>query len=127
MDVTAFIVYNGVEGGIERVSRYMMPILVLSGRDCGLCLTPAPRERFGRMRTGMEGLRYPTPHGRADHQPLLQILLDAMSAVLLPQRIHGHYDHLRFCLRRPDVMNLVELVVPLFSSPPTFRHPTETG
>lgn len=26
MGVTAFIVYNGVEGGIERVSRYMMPI-----------------------------------------------------------------------------------------------------
>ena len=29
MGVTAFIVYNGVEGGIERVSRYMMPILLV--------------------------------------------------------------------------------------------------
>ena len=29
MGVTAFIVYNGVEVGIERVSRYMMPILLV--------------------------------------------------------------------------------------------------
>ena len=29
MGVTAFIVYNGVEGGIERVSRCMMPILLV--------------------------------------------------------------------------------------------------
>ena len=29
MGVTAFIVYNGVEGGIERVSKYMMPVLLV--------------------------------------------------------------------------------------------------
>ena len=29
MGVTAFIVYNGVEEGIERVSRYMMPLIAL--------------------------------------------------------------------------------------------------
>ena len=39
MGVTAFIVYNGVEGGIERVSRYMMPILlVLVGGIAGCLL-----------------------------------------------------------------------------------------
>lgn len=27
--VTAFIVYNGVQDGIERVSRYMMPVLLV--------------------------------------------------------------------------------------------------
>ena len=29
MGVTAFVVYNGVEEGIERVSRYMMPVLLV--------------------------------------------------------------------------------------------------
>ena len=29
MGVTAFIVYNGVEGGIEKVSKIMMPILLV--------------------------------------------------------------------------------------------------
>ena len=29
MAVTAFVVYNGVEDGIEKVSRFMMPVLLV--------------------------------------------------------------------------------------------------
>ena len=82
MAVTAFIVYNGVEGGIERVSRYMMPVLlVLVVVIAGYSLTLKHEDASGQLRTGLEGLRYYlTPHvegltiGR-----FLQILLDAMS------------------------------------------------
>lgn len=82
MAVTAFIVYNGVEGGIERVSRYMMPILlVLVVVIAVYSLTLKHTDASGQVRTGMEGfLYYITPHlegltpGR-----FLQILLDAMS------------------------------------------------
>ena len=64
MGVTAFIVYNGVEGGIERVSRYMMPILlVLVVVIAGYALTLRHEDASGQMRTGLEGLRYYlTPH-----------------------------------------------------------------
>ena len=79
---TGFIVYNGVEGGIERVSRCMMPILlVLVIVIAGYALTLHHEDASGQVRTGMDGLRYYlTPHlegltlGR-----FLQILLDAMS------------------------------------------------
>ena len=100
MGVTAFIVYNGVEGGIERVSRYMMPILlVLVVVIAGYALTLRHEDASGQMRTGMEGSALlPDPaHGRADRQPLFADLAGRHEpAVLLPQRVHGHYDHLRF-------------------------------
>ena len=82
MGVTAFIVYNGVEGGIERVSRYMMPILlVLVVVIAGYALTLRHEDASGQMRTGMEGLRYYlTPHMEGlTVSRFLQILLDAMS------------------------------------------------
>lgn len=99
MGVTAFIVYNGVEGGIERVSRYMMPILlVLVVVIAGYALTLRHEDASGQMRTGLEGLRYYlTPHMEGlTVSRFLQILLVHEPAVLLPQRVHGHYDHLRF-------------------------------
>ena len=82
MGVTAFIVYNGVEDGIERVSRYMMPILlVLVVVIAGYALTLRHEDASGQMRTGMEGLRYYlTPHMEGlTVSRFLQILLDAMS------------------------------------------------
>ena len=82
MGVTAFIVYNGVEGGIERVSRYMMPILlVLVIVIAGYALTLRHEDASGQMRTGLEGLRYYlTPHMEGlTVSRFLQILLDAMS------------------------------------------------
>lgn len=82
MAVTAFIVYNGVEGGIEKVSRFMMPVLlVLVIVIAVYSLTLRSTDAAGQTRTGMQGfLYYITPHvegltvGR-----FLQILLDAMS------------------------------------------------
>jgi len=82
MGVTAFIVYNGVQGGIEKVSRYMMPLLlVLVVVIAVFSLTLHNTDAAGQTRTGLEGfLYYLTPHiqgltvGR-----FLQILLDAMS------------------------------------------------
>ena len=99
MAVTAFIVYNGVEGGIERVSRYMMPILlVLVVVIAVYSLTLKHTDASGQVRTGMEGfLYYITPHLEGSdprtfssdssgcHEP----------AVLLAERIHGYHDHLR--------------------------------
>ena len=82
MGVTAFIVYNGVESGIERVSKCMMPILlVLVVVIAAFSLTLSHTDAAGQVRTGLQGLQYYlTPHfegltvGR-----FLQILLDAMS------------------------------------------------
>lgn len=82
MGVTAFIVYNGVQEGIERVSRYMMPVLlVLVVVIAGYSLTLRHTDVSGQMRTGMEGfVYYLTPHLEGlTVSRFLQILLDAMS------------------------------------------------
>ncbi len=82
MGVTAFIVYNGVQDGIERVSRYMMPVLlVLVVVIAGYSLTLRHTDASGQLRTGMEGfVYYLTPHLEGlTVSRFLQILLDAMS------------------------------------------------
>ena len=82
MGVTALIVYNGVEEGIERVSKYMMPILlVLVVIIAGYSLTLKNTDASGNLRTGIDGfLYYITPHFEGlTIQRFLQILLDAMS------------------------------------------------
>lgn len=82
MGVTALIVYNGVEGGIERVSKCMMPVLlVLVVIIAGYSLTLHHVDADGQVRTGMEGFLYyirPDLEGITLHR-FLQILLDAMS------------------------------------------------
>ena len=82
MAVTAFIVYNGVEDGIERVSKWMMPILlVLIVVIAIYALTLKHTDASGQVQTGMEGfLYYLTPNFEGlTVQRFLQILLDAMS------------------------------------------------
>ena len=82
MAVTAFIVYNGVEGGIERVSKWMMPILlVLIVVIAIYALTLKHTDASGQVDTGLEGfLYYLTPNFEGlTVQRFLQILLDAMS------------------------------------------------
>ncbi|MGO5314145.1 sodium-dependent transporter [Bilifractor sp. LCP21S3_A7] len=82
MAVTSIIVYKGVEGGIEMVSKWMMPILlVLIVAIAIFSLTLRHTDENGVTRTGIQGLLvYLTPNlsgltlGR-----FLQILLDAMS------------------------------------------------
>lgn len=82
MAVTSLIVYNGVEDGIERVSKYMMPILlVLVVVVAGYSLTLKHTDDAGQIRTGIDGfLYYLTPHFEGlTFKRFLQILLDAMS------------------------------------------------
>lgn len=81
MGVTAMIVYNGVEDGIEKVSRFMMPILLVLVVVIAIYSDAARRRCSGQVRTGMEGfLYYITPHVEGlTVKRFLQILLDAMS------------------------------------------------
>ena len=82
MAVTAFIVYNGVEEGIERVSKWMMPILlVLVVIIAGYSLTLQHTDASGEVHTGLQGfLYYLTPNVEGlTVKHFLQILLDAMS------------------------------------------------
>ena len=82
MGVTAFIVYKGVQDGIERVSQYMVPVLlVLVVLIAGYSLTLKHTDESGQLRTGVEGLLYyliPHVEGLTIGR-FLQILLDAMS------------------------------------------------
>ena len=80
--VTALVVYNGVQGGIERVSRCMMPVLlVLVVVIAGYCLTLKRTDEAGQLRTGLQGFAYyltPQFEGLTVKR-FAQILLDAMS------------------------------------------------
>ncbi len=82
MGVTAVVVYRGVEGGIERVSRYMMPILLVLVVVIAIySLTLRHEDASGQLRTGLQGLAYyltPNLEGLTIGR-FLQILLDAMS------------------------------------------------
>lgn len=82
MLVTAFIVYNGVEKGIERVSKIMMPLLlvIVVGIAC-YSLTLKSTTDNGAVRTGLQGLKlYLTPDWSGmTVSRFLQITLDAMS------------------------------------------------
>ena len=79
---TALIVYKGIQGGIEKVSRMMMPVLlVLVVVIAGYSLTLRHADEEGTLRTGLQGLGYYlTPHFEGlTVKRFLQILLDAMS------------------------------------------------
>ena len=82
MGVTAFIVYNGVQNGIEKVSKWMMPVLlVLVVIIFIYSLTLKHTDASGQVHTGLQGfLYYLTPSFEGlTVQRFLQILLDAMS------------------------------------------------
>ena len=82
MGVTACIVYNGVQNGIEKVSKWMMPVLlVLVVIIFIYSLTLKHTDASGQVHTGLQGfLYYLTPSFKGlTVQRFLQILLDAMS------------------------------------------------
>lgn len=82
MLITSFIVYNGVEKGIERVSKTMMPILLVIVVGIAIySLTLKSTADGGSIRTGMQGLKvYLTPNWSGmTVSRFLQIALDAMS------------------------------------------------
>ena len=84
MLLTAWIVFNGVEKGIEKYSRILMPVMLVMIIAIALfALTLRHTDETGAVRTGLQGLAvYLTPNfegltpGR-----FLQILLDAMSQI----------------------------------------------
>ena len=84
MLLTAWIVFNGVEKGIEKYSRILMPImLVMIVAIAVFALTLKHTDDAGVTRTGLQGLAvYLTPNFEGlTLKRLLQILLDAMSQI----------------------------------------------
>lgn len=82
MLITGFIVYNGVEGGIERCSKFIMPILLVMVVGIAIfSLTLHASDESGVMRSGLDGLKVyllPDVSGLTVSR-FLQITLDAMS------------------------------------------------
>ncbi len=81
LSFTAFIVYRGVEKGIERFSRIVMPGLLLMIIGIGFYSLTLRFEGHGQLRTGLQGLKVylvPDLTGLTISR-FLQILLDAMS------------------------------------------------
>ena len=82
MFVTALIVYNGVEGGIERCSKFIMPVLLIMVVGIAVfSLTLKSKGADGVVRTGLDGLKVyliPDVSGLTVSK-FLQITLDAMS------------------------------------------------
>lgn len=82
MLITAVIIYNGVQGGIEKVSRIIMPVLLVMIVGIAIySMTLSFTDGSGVTRTSMEGfLLYVTPNFKGLTLPkFLQVLLDAMS------------------------------------------------
>lgn len=84
MVLTGIIVYNGVESGIERVSRWLMPfLLILIVCVSVFSLTLRHTDEDGVVRTGLEGLLiYLKPDVKGlTVGKFLNVLLDAMSQI----------------------------------------------
>ncbi|MGX8715999.1 MAG: sodium-dependent transporter, partial [Lachnospiraceae bacterium] len=84
MLVTAFIVFKGVEKGIEKCSTVLMPVmLVMIVAIAIFALTLKNTDADGVTRTGLQGLAiYLTPNLEGvTLSRLMQILLDAMSQI----------------------------------------------
>lgn len=80
--LTAWIVYRGVEKGIEKFSRFIMPgLIILILAIAIFSLTLSKKDTDGTVRTGLQGLwvyLYPDFSGLTVKR-FLEILLDAMS------------------------------------------------
>ena len=84
MLITAFVVFNGVEKGIEKCSSILMPVmLVMIVAIAIFALTLKNTDADGITRTGLQGLAvYLTPNFEGiTIRRLMQILLDAMSQI----------------------------------------------
>ena len=84
MLLTAWIVFNGVEKGIEKYSKILMPVmLVMIVAIAIFSLTLSHTDEAGVTRTGLQGLAvYLTPNFEGlTLKRLMQILLDAMSQI----------------------------------------------
>lgn len=84
MLLTSWIVFNGVEKGIEKCSRILMPIMLVMIVGIAIfALTLSHTDDAGVTRTGLQGLAvYLTPNFEGlTLKRFLQILLDAMSQI----------------------------------------------
>ena len=84
MLLTAWIVFNGVEKGIEKYSKILMPVmLVMIVAIAIFSLTLSHTDEAGVTRTGLQGLAvYLKPNFEGlTLKRLMQILLDAMSQI----------------------------------------------
>ena len=84
MLLTAFIVFNGVEKGIEKCSTILMPVMMIMIVAIAIfALTLKNTDAQGVTRTGLQGLAvYLTPNLEGiTIRRLMQILLDAMSQI----------------------------------------------
>jgi NSS family neurotransmitter:Na+ symporter len=84
MFVTTVIIYKGVEGGIERISRWLMPVLLVMIVGIAVfSLTITHKDADGTVRTGLQGLLVYLKPDLTGLTPgrFLQILLDAMSQI----------------------------------------------
>ena len=77
--LTAWVVYRGVEKGIEKYSRYIMPVLLLLVIGIAVfSLTLSRTDDSGVTRTGLQGLVKPDFTGMT-LRSFLNAVLDAMS------------------------------------------------
>ena len=84
MLLTAFIVFNGVEKGIEKCSTILMPVMMIMIVAIAIfALTLKNTDAQGVTRTGLQGLAvYLTPNLEGiTIRRLMQVLLDAMSQI----------------------------------------------
>ena len=84
MVVTGFVIYNGVEGGIERCSRLLMPVLIALVVGIAIfSLTLSYTDADGTVRTGLQGLVVYLKPDFSQMTPgtFLKTLLDAMSQI----------------------------------------------
>lgn len=78
--ITAFIVFLGVASGIEKSSRYMMPLLILIVLGIAIYAATFSYEDKNGLRTGIDGLKYcfiPQFDNLSGRQ-LLSIIFDAI-------------------------------------------------
>lgn len=84
MVVTGFVIYNGVESGIERCSKLLMPVLILLVVGISIfSLTLSHTDADGTVRTGLQGLAVYLKPDFSHMTPgtFLRTLLDAMSQI----------------------------------------------
>ncbi|SDG47836.1 neurotransmitter:Na+ symporter, NSS family [Selenomonas sp. WCT3] len=106
MLLTAVIVYRGVEKGIEKCSRVMMPILLVSiVLIAGYSLSLSYTDAEGVTRTGIQGLGvYMMPDfANLTLGKFLQILLDAMSQIFFSLSVSMGIMITYGCYVRKDV------------------------
>ena len=133
--LTAWIVFRGVEKGIEKFSRIIMPGLILLIVIIAIfSLTLSHTDTDGTVRTGMQGLAVylkPDFHGLTVKR-FLEILLDAMSQLFFSLSVsmgimitYGSYlrkqDHIEQSVRQIEVFDtLVAFLAGLMIVPAVF-------